>query len=251
MTKFWRLAVFAAALAPGLAFADDAAVAATQPPPPPNPWKGDLALGYLRTTGNTSSTTLNFKGNLDWHVEPWENQFNAQATTARSSGTTTAESYQLGDQLTYDFTDTDYLFGNLNYISDRFAGVVERYSESVGYGRHVFNTKVQKLDLAVGLGANEQRESGARNLSTEFIGVFDGNYIWHISDNARFKQTLHIEAGQTNTYINPVSDLKLTIIGNLYASLDYEVRYNTSVPAGSVHTDTITSVNIGYSFNEK
>lgn len=266
MTKFLWCAVFAAAVAPGIALADDslppgsssAPVAPATPPPPPSPWKGDLALGYLKTTGNTTSTSLNFKGNLDWHVNPWENVLHAQAIEARSGGDSTAESYQAGDQLTFDFTDTDYIFGNLTYISDRFAGVVERYSESAGYGRHVINTPTQTLDLAVGLGANEQRVApdptipGDRpGFTTEFIGVFDGNYKWTISDNAQFKQTLHIEAGQTNTFINPVTDLKLTIIGNLYASLDYEVRYNTTVPASTVHTDTIASVNIGYSFGKK
>ena len=266
MNKFLWCAVLAAALVPAISQADDstplgtssAPVAPVTPPQPPSPWKGDVALGYLKTTGNTTSTSLNFKGNLNWKVSPWENNLHAQAIEARSGGNSTAESYQAGDQLTFDFTDTDYIFGNINYISDRFAGVVERYSESVGYGRHVLNTPTQKLDLAVGIGSNQQRVAPDPNipgdnpgLTTEFIGVFDGNYKWKISDNARFRQTLHIEAGQTNTFINPVTDLKLTIVGNLYASLDYEVRYNTTVPASTVHTDTIASVNVGYSFGEK
>ncbi len=252
MQKSLWLVVVAAVFIPTIASADDATSTTTsQPLPPPSPWKGSIALGYLKTNGNTNSTSLNFKANVDWHVAPWENLFNAQAINSRNSGVSTAESYQAGDQVNYDFTTKNFVFANFNYISDRFAGVVERYAESVGYGRHVFNTPIQSLDLQVGVGANQQRIAGQRNFKNEPIGVFDGTYIWHISDNSQFKQTLHVEGGQDNTFINPVSDLKLTIIGNLYASLDYEVRYNSTAPAGRVHTDTITSVNIGYSFGHK
>lgn len=252
MTKLLWLAVVAAAFIPGIASADNAAsTSSSQPPPAPSPWKGSVALGYLRTTGNTNSTSANFKTALDWHVAPWENLFGAQAIFAKSNGVSSAESYQAGDQLNYDFTATYYVFGNLNYLSDRFASVVERYTETVGVGRHVFNTPTQKLDLQVGVGANQQREAGQQNLKTQAVVVFDGTYVYNISSSSQFKQTLHVETGRLNTYVNPVSQLKLTIVGNLYASLDYEVRYNTSAPPSTIHTDTITSVNIGYSFGHK
>jgi len=252
MTKLLWLAVVAAAFIPGIASADNAAsTSSSQPPPAPSPWKGSVALGYLSTTGNTNSTSANFKAGLDWHVAPWQNLFGAQAIFAKSNGVSSAESYQAGDQLNYDFTERDYVFGSFNYLNDHFASVVERYSETVGRGRHVLKTPTQKLDLQVGIGANQQREAGQQDLNYQAVGVFDGTYVWTISHNSEFKQTLHVEAGRLNTYINPVSQLKLTIVGNLYASLDYEVRYNTSAPPSTVHTDTITSVNIGYSFGHK
>lgn len=252
MTKILWFAVVAAAFIPGIASADNAATtSSSQPLPSPSPWKGSVALGYLKTTGNTDSSSFNFKAGLDWHVEPWENLFSAQAIFAKSGGVSSAESYQAGDQLNYDFTERDYVFGNFNYLNDRFASVVERYSETVGVGRHVLKTPTQKLDLQVGIGANQQREAGQQDLNNQLVGVFDGTYVWTISSNSQFKQTLHVEAGRLNTYINPVSELKLTIVGNLYASLDYEVRYNTTAAPGTVHTDTITSVNIGYNFGHK
>ena len=48
-----------------------------------------------------------------------------------------------------------------------------------------------------------------------------------------------------------MSELKLVIAGNLFATLGYEVRTNTEVPAGTAKTDTLTSVNLGYSFGKK
>lgn len=250
MTKYPWLAALAAAWMPCTAIAG--AATATDGPSPvvnsPNPWKIELSGGYVATTGNTSTGTLNFKSSVNWHVNPWENSLHGLATRSVNGGSTTAETYQLSDQLTYDLTRKDYAFASANYLSDRFAGVVKRYSQALGYGRHVLNTSNQKLDLDFGLGASEQRVAGSSSLDTQLIAVFDGTYVWKISDTARFKQVLHVETGRIDTFVNPVSELKVTIAGNLFAAFNYEVRYNTTVPSGSVHVDTITAINIGYTF---
>lgn len=246
MNRLLRLAAATAAICGcGLCHADDST------PPPQGPWAGEVSAGYVRTSGNTNSTTLNFKGDVDWHVAPWENKFNGQGTLARNDGKSSAESYQAGDKLAYDITDKAYVFAKLGYLSDRFAGIVETYSESVGLGRRFIHSDTQELDLDLGLGASQQRPAGTHHLNNQLIGVFDGLYSWKISDNATFKQALHVEAGQENTFVNPVTELKLTIVGNLFATFDYEVRYNTTVPAGTVHTDTITTFNLGYSFGKQ
>lgn len=247
MTKLRRLAAVAVAWVPCAAFAGTA-TDRSQAVSSPTPWKINLSGGYVATTGNTSTSTFNFKSSVDWRVNPWENSLHGLATSSVSGGSATAETYQLSDQLTYDLTRSDYAFASAGYLGDRFAGVVERYSQALGYGRHVFATAGQKLDLDLGVGASEQRVAGSRSLRTQFIAVFDGIYVWKISDTAQFKQVLHVEAGQIDTFVNPVSELKVTIIGNLFAAFNYEVRYNTTVPSGSVHVDTITAINIGYTF---
>lgn len=229
--------------------------AAELAPPPPadasaTPWAAKAALGFIRTRGNSQSTTLNFKGALGRHVDDWNNVLKAQANYANSDSESTAQSWEIGNELRYSPTERSYLFGTLKYTNDHFAGIRERFSEAVGYGRHVIKTPAQTLDLGVGVGANQEREAGSKKYVTEPMGVFDGQYVWTISDNAQFSQLVHVEAGAKNTYINPVTELKLTIVGNLFATLDYELRYNTTVPAGTVHSDTITTVSIGYSFGK-
>jgi putative salt-induced outer membrane protein len=238
--KQWKL-IATAALTPAICLAD--------PPPaePPPPWSGDASAGYLRTTGNTNSTSLNFKGDLDWNYGRWQNHFDALGTYGSSKGASTAESYQFGDKLNYDLSPEAYVFGNLEYADDRFAGVVSRYSESVGYGRHLIKSPMQTLDIDAGAGASQSRNAGETDYDDQLIGVFNVAYLL----NAQYKQTLHIEAGKENTFINPVAELKLAIIGNFFATLGYDWRHNTSVPAGSVHTDTITTVNFGYTFGKK
>lgn len=239
--KQWKLIAAVATLTPAICLAD----------PPPPPWSGDASAGYLRTTGNTNSTSLNFKGDLDWNYGRWQNHFDALGTYGSSKGESTAESYQVGDKLNYDLGPESYVFGNLEYADDRFAGVVSRYSESVGYGRHVIKSPMQTLDIDAGAGASQSRDAGDTDYDDQLIGVFNVNYLLKFAPNAQYKQTLHIEAGKQNTFINPVAELKLAIVGNFFATLGYDWRHNTSVPDGSVHTDTITTVNFGYTFGKK
>lgn len=249
MMKALGLVACAVIALPATAFS--ATTTSAQPAPASSAWKGSVSLGFLRTTGNTDSSNLNFAANVDWKKTRWENLFNAQAISAQSDHDTSAESYQIGDQVNFDFTPRDYVFGHFNYLNDRFAGIVERYTETAGYGRHVIKTPTQTLNLQIGIGANQQREAGSHTLRTSLIGVFDGAYTWQITPTSQFKQTLHVESGKNDTYVNPITSLKLTIDGNLYTSLSYEVRYNSRAPAGVVHTDTITSVNLGYNFGKK
>jgi putative salt-induced outer membrane protein len=252
-----KLVLAAALLAPAACLADspdtktpspaEATVAAPLPPA----WSGDAALGYIRTTGDTDSTALNFKASLDYKSAPWENQFQTLGAYGDSKSESTAESYQFGDKLNYDLNPDSYVFGSLSYANDRFAGVVSRWSEAVGYGRHLIKTPEQTLDADIGAGASESRNNMATRYDRQLIGVFNAQYLYKITAATQFKQTLHVEGGSGDIFINPVSELKLTVVGNLFATLGYDWRHNTSVPAGSVHTDTITTVNFGYTFGKK
>ncbi len=253
--KQWMLLTAAVSLLPIISYADTPpaapAPAPATPPPPPSPWVIDAAVGYIRTTGNTDSDSLSVKGNADWKSGPWENQTHILGSYASSLGETTTESYSFNDKLNRDLDPLEYVFANFGYSDDRFAGVVSLFSESFGYGRHLVKTPAQTLDADIGAGLSQMRDSGNTSYDGQFIGVFNLNYLLKISSNAQYKQTLHIEAGIDNTFVNPVAELKLNVIGNVFVTVDYDWRHNTSVPAGTVHTDTIASLSFGYTFGKK
>ena len=242
--KAWKLAACAAVLAPGIACADD-------PKSPPTPWFGDASLGYVHTTGNTNSTAFNAKGDVEWKSNPWDNQFNAIAAYGSSAGTSTSETYSFGDKLSHDLSPDDYVFVSLNYLDDRFAGVTSTWSEAVGYGRHFLKTPTQTLDVDLGAGSSQLRDAGDTDYQTQVIGVFNLQYLWKISPVAQFKQTVHVTYGPQDTFINPVAELKFNIVGNFIATLSYDWRRNTSVPAYTEQNDSITTINFGYTFGKK
>src|SRR5579885_2672181 len=127
---------------------------------------GDVSLGFVRAQGNSNTTTLNAKTNLDYRAAPWEDQFTGTALRGDQSHVTTDEKYSLGNKLTYSFTDVDYTFWSANYDEDRFGGIVRRYSTALGYGRRLIKTDTQLLELEAGLGFNhthKQDEPDAEN----------------------------------------------------------------------------------------
>lgn len=241
----------AALILAGPVLAGDALSQAALAPPTPSPWSGSVAAGYVRTSGNSDSTSLSAKFALNYTGAEWGNQFTAALLNGSKNDVTTDERYSLADKVTYNLSARSYLFGNGSYDNDRFAGIAERYVLTAGYGRHVIATPTQTLDLEGGGGFNRTRDRGTEDFTSRPIATLGGRYVWRISDSAQFMQTLRTEFASNDIFINPVSELKLTVIGNLFAALNYEIRYNTEVPADTRHTDTITTVNLGYNFGPK
>lgn len=239
------------------ASADDAAPAAAEAPAQqpyailPPPWSGEAAAGYVRTTGNTSTSSLNLKLGLDYKGVTWGNSFSASAFTGSRDKQTTDERYSVADKVNYNLSPKDYLFANAGYDNDRFAGIAERYALTTGYGRHILATPTQTLDLEAGVGANRSREQDVNTFTNHAIATFGGKYVWKITPSSQFSQSLRSEYATNNIYVNPITELKLTVIGNLFAALDYEVRYNSKVPADVRHVDQITTINLGYGFGAK
>lgn len=214
-------------------------------------WAGDLSVGYLASSGNADTQSLNAKLGLVFRAEPWKNTFAAAAVASSDDEGSTAERYLVGDKLDYSLTERDYLFAAVEWEKDLFAGVRERLSETGGYGRHLLLGPVHTLDAEIGAGYRRQELHTTGEKTEDAIARAALTYGWKISDTSAFAQLLKTEAGGENTYVESVSELKLTVIGALAAILSYTVKHNTDVPSDTEETDTFTAVNLAYSFGEK
>ena len=209
--------------------------------------KGEVALGVLTTSGNSETQSVNGKFALDHDAKPWHQHFEATAINNSDDEGTTAERYAAGYKVDYDFTTNNYAFFSADYSKDLFGGVREKTTEAVGYGRRVLNNEQHKLDAEIGAGARQQEDqAGVR--SNDLIGRFFANYRWQITETNKFAQTVKVEGGEDNVSTEAVSELSLSIIGNLFAKISFTVRNNSEVPAGTERTDTATAVNLSYTF---
>lgn len=214
------------------------------------PWSGEVAVGFLATSGNTETRSLNGKLALDYTQGVWKNSLLATALGNSDSEGSTAERYAVADKLDYNFSDRDYLFASLEWEKDIYGGIRERMSETVGYGRHVLTGPEHTLDLEVGIGARQTEENETGLREDDFIGRFAGKYVWALSETSSFAQSVKVETGDSNTSTESVSELRLSIIGNLMAMLSYTVRHNTNVAPDSEKTDSFTAVNLAYTFGK-
>jgi putative salt-induced outer membrane protein len=211
-------------------------------------FKGEAAAGLLMTSGNSESQSLNGKVAVDYLAAPWKNIFSATAINNGSDDGRTAERYTASNQLNYDLDPDNYLFGVVDWEKDRFGAYNQRTSEAVGYGRHILKGPVHILDAEIGGGMRQQEEQETGDKNSEGIVRGSGKYTWKISETSAFAQALKVEYGKDNTFSESITELKMTVVGTLFASLSFTVHHNSHAPADTDKTDTFTAVNLGYAF---
>lgn len=210
-------------------------------------WSGEAELGLVTTSGNTETTTSNFKSKLENEREKWHHLLKLETLHASNKDTNTAERYLLTGKSNYKINADSYAFGRINYEDDRFSGFEYRASETIGYGRHLIKNATLKLDVEGGPGA---RQSKPDNGSSDSKGIFylSGNLKWNVSETSVFTEELYTESGSDATITKSVTGLKTQINGDLSMKVTYTAKHTSKVPAGVEKTDTETAVTLVYSF---
>lgn len=212
-----------------------------------DPLEGNVKLGFLATSGNTETSTLNTGFEAAYTLERWKHEASAAAIYSEDSGVTTAEAYEAAWTSSWDLTERDFLFGRLNWRKDRFGGFNTQFSQTFGYGRKIITGEVHTLTGDVGAGARQSEDQlGVTN--DEFIFIGDVDYTWKFSDTAEFNQTLGFEAGNDNTFSESVTSVSTTLIGAFRLVASYTVRHNSDVPIGTEKKDTRTAISLQYDF---
>ena len=93
-----------------------------------DPLEGNVKFGYLATTGNTETSSLNTSFEAKYVADDWHHEAMASAINASENKVTTAEAYEAGWKSGWDFSERDYLFGRLNWRKDRFGGFDTQFS---------------------------------------------------------------------------------------------------------------------------
>ncbi len=230
-----------AALAPAPALAQETAAGDD------GPWSGKFALGYLATSGNTESASLNTAAQIGYTSGPWVHTLDATAIGAEEENTTTAEAYKVGWKSEYNFSESDFLFGRAIWRKDRFSGYDQQFSQTIGYGRRLIDTERHRLNAEIGAGA---RQSELRDGTTENDTILRGglDYRWQLTKTSQFTQDLSVESGSTNVYIESVTALRTRLLNDLALVASYTIKNNSDVPVGTEKRDTYTAVSIEYAF---
>ena len=210
-------------------------------------FSGRVALGYLATSGNSDSESLNGNFNLWWNYDPWSHELSGLAIKSSTSNVTTAEAYGVAWQSNYTINETDYIFGNVAWDSDEFSTYDQQIRAAVGYGRRFIDRERHILNGEAGIGARDAdlRDGTSQN---EAILRLSGDYRWIISETSEFTQTLSIESGSDNTYLEATSALSANVQENLALVISFTIKSNSDVLPGTEKTDTFTAISLEYTF---
>ncbi len=219
-----------------------------------NGWSGEGEFGLVVTTGNTETETLNANLATAYTHDAWVHKGGLSALSASEDGTRTAERYQLTGKTEYHTSEVSHWFGSLRYEEDKFSGFDHQGILTAGYGWTLLERETSFLDVEGGIGARRTQaaadpETGMQP-EAETDPVLRGavEYWWQFTQNARLQNDFLVETGRDNTFVQNQLGLRVAINDRFAVKLGYEVRHNTEAPEDIEETDTVSTVNLVYSF---
>lgn len=143
-------------LLPTVTFAEETAAPSTttadQAPITAN-WSGDAELGFIQTSGNSDTQSLNGKFSLVRELEPSTTSLSLEALTSEEDGDTSKERYKAEVKYDYSISKRSYVASVLDYEDDRFNGYEYQSTLAIGYGYHAWKDEnLGKLDLELAPG---------------------------------------------------------------------------------------------------
>ncbi len=229
-----------------LLLATTAAAGAGEPSKEEKPWKGQAELSYVRTTGNTRTTSLAGKSLLEYKFTPrTTGSWKLGALYSEDDGRTTAESYST--ELRFDrlCTERTYTYALGGWNNDRFAGIDHRYYGGGGVGRKFLGGP--KHFLAGEVGLNYTREEYVDGSDSDFLtGRAFAKYEYAFSEKSRFLHSLEFLydfSDSAHYKLNSETALVAALTDVFSLKAGYTVRYDHKpVPAGLERADSMTSV---------
>jgi len=211
-------------------------------------WTTEIEGGAVRTSGNTSTQTVNGKAKIVAEYTQWRQTLKGSALNTRDNNATTGEKYDVSLKTDYKLSDRSYLFLRLGYESDRFSGYRSRVTETLGYGRDLFKTETFLWNLELGGGARQDHlTDNTRKQATIFRG--SSLATWKISDSAKFSEEVSEEGGKNGWVTKSTTALQTQVYGSLSSKIYFSLTHTSQVPAGKKKLDTETGISLVYAFS--
>lgn len=214
----------------------------------PEGWSGKGEAGFVNTSGNSDTQTLNLGVEFIYNSEQWRHTLRGTALRGEEDGELNAERYVGEAQSDYILSDVSYLFGAFRHDSDKFSAYDFQQSLSFGYGRQILDNERHNLKAEIGPGIKRSKDAATNETETQAIARGLVDYVWTISDNSEFANRFLVEAGGDNTYVENGTSLTVAMNDKLAMKFGFQIRHNTDVPVGTDDTDTLTTANLVYNF---
>jgi len=210
-------------------------------------FSGQVEAGLSIQSGNTEATELNLQASGEQELQNWRHHFKAKAFNSKEEGVRTDEEYRLGFGSDWKINARDYLYGQVDYVNDRYAGYTYRISESLGAGRRWIDDGVYLLDTRIGPGMRHTEfTSGDHEDSWIILGALRAG--WVVNDYVELGEDAGVEYSPDGTILNSDSWAKSKLTEDLALKAGFNVEHKTAAPPGAENTDTRTMLGVVYGF---
>jgi putative salt-induced outer membrane protein len=212
-------------------------------------WSGVGEFGFVSTSGNTDTETLNLKLEFIKNTAYWRYRLGGAALTSAKDGNNDAERYTAELQGDRKINEKSYVFGVFRYDADKFGAYDPQQSVTFGYGRQMMKSEKHELKGEIGVGYRKLELATSGETNSEVIGRFLLEDSWAITASTAWNNRLLVEAGADNTFTLFNTGLVVSMSERFALKLGYEIRNNTDIPVSVTDkTDTTTTMNLVYNF---
>jgi len=250
-------------------------------------WSGSGEVGFAAARGNAKSENLNAKLQFSKEDESWKHNFyltalrsKGEVKTAKpgpddANGNPTivydksyelnANRYEAGASSAYKLDERSYIVGALRYENDDFSPFDYQAVVSLGYGYTLLKNARNELSFEVGPGYKRYRPVDAVGPDVdpvtnepirhrfdsegELVGRGLIAYKHNFNDTTSFVNTLLVESGSDNTFLQNDAGLQVDMSKKLALKVGYQVRHNSDVAPGIKKTDQLMTTNLVYNFH--
>lgn len=221
-------------------------------------WSGTGELGLVISRGNSDAETLNTKLSLGREGTRWKHGVFFAALRSARDGDTTANRYELGGKSDYKLSEDSYAYGSLRYENDDFAPFDYQWTAALGYGRTVIKNDRTELSFEGGPGFRRARprdlvpagggEPVRQDTDSDLILRAAAQFKHRISDTTDLVNATLLESGDDNTLLQNDLGVQVKINARMALKAGFQVRHNTEASGDTRKTDTLTTLNLVYSF---
>ena len=240
-------------------WADD--VPAPPPTPPKGVWMGKGQFGFLDSRGNSDAESINGNVDMTRYDGDWKNEAYVSGLYGKSSGVVSAERWETRVQTNYTFTDGIFAFGGLRFEHDMFDGFQYQASVTGGLGDKFIDTADTKLIGQVGAGYRRLRPElifkdpdgvvtsrELQDATGEAIGTLGVDFSHALTKTTVLTDKFLMETGSDNTLLHDEVAVNVKMSNKLALSVGYGITDNTNPPPTIKKVDTVTTVNLVFSF---
>lgn len=220
-------------------------------PPPPIRYHGTLNVGGNRTQGNTETQAVNastrWTVRSDRHRMLVEGKYNYGEVGNRVTVRNSLAS------LKYDFFLSKKIFSNAEALmeKDTFQNLSFRSTIGAGLGFQFIDTQRASISVVTGLAHVSEHytnslsiktPSARWSLRTEFVLIPDRVKLFH-------KHEGFLDFGERSVLrVFADQGIRVTLLGNLFFNVEYDIRYNGAPAPGRKRTDEAVIFGVGFDF---
>ncbi len=225
-------------------------------------WSGTGEFGIALARGNARSDNLNGKLAFTNEDAQWKHDFylsalrNKAEVSVDTNGDgvaeklmqTSANRYELGMSSALKVNEVSSWIAALRYENDDFAPYEHQSTLSIGYGHAFINNERTTLRTEIGPGYRRAKDAVTGITEGDFIARGRLEFKHQITASTALFDTLLVEAGSDNTFASNEFGVAVAMSDKLALKAGFDVRHNTEVVAPLKNTDTLTKLNLVYSF---